>query len=247
MVFRGQTRIGACLILVAFTAVASSARTYSWEVRQQHLHGGPNGTLRITDDSISFQEHGKKKPQTYQWRYEEIQQLTLGTSELDVLTYEDSAWKFGRDREFVFDHLPPSLAIEAYPVLARALDQRFIAAVPVERNSEWQIGAKLDQGLGGSVGTLFATQDGLTFETKKKDESRTWRVKDIDNISSTGPFSLTITTNEKSGAFRGGMRQFHFQLQQALSERRYNELWRRVNHTKGLTFLDSGARGGERQ
>lgn len=225
--------------MLAMAVPASSAQTYTYEVRHRHLHGGATGILRISPDGIAFAEQGKKKkPETWRWRYEDIQQLTVGNSELHVLTYEDSKWELGRDREYVFDQLPRDLAVEVFPMLSRLLDQRFIAAVADKRPPEWKLGAKLDHGLSGTIGTLTMTADELIFSTKKPGESRSWRLMDIENVSTTGSLDLTIATDEKSGVFRGGMRQFHFQLQQALPVERYNELWRRVNRTKGLTFLE---------
>jgi hypothetical protein len=67
-------------------------------------------------------------------------------------------------------------------------------------------------------------EDRIVFKTAQKDDSRTWRLRDIENISSSGPFDLTITTLEKP---------YRFQLKQMLSEARYNELWRKLNDTKG--------------
>ena len=199
------------------------------------------GTLRISPDSISFEEHGKKNTtDSRQWRYEELQQLTVGASELRVLTYEDSKWKLGRDREYVFDRIPSDLATEAYPLLTRILDQRFIAALPdKQRAPEWKVGAKLERGLKGTLGTLVVSRDLIVFDTEKPNEARSWRITDIENISSSGPLDLAITTSEKTGMFRGGDRQIHFQLLQNLSEERYNALWREINRSKGLTFLDS--------
>jgi hypothetical protein len=241
MVLRRKTKscCGLILLGVALASPKASAQTYTYEVRHRHLQGGAMGTLRISQDGISFDEHGKKsKPEAYRWRYEEIQQLTVGGAELRVLTYQDSKWKLGRDREYVFDRIPRNLAVEVFPMLTRSLDQRFIAAMADKRAPEWKLSAKLDHGLSGTLGTLSVTDEEIIFETKKPDESRTWRLSDIENVSSTGSLSLTLTTNEKSGLFRGGMRQFHFGLQQRLSEDRYNELWRGVNRTKGLTFLE---------
>lgn len=241
MVLRREAQSFSGLILcgLAFlaTAAPAAAQTYTYEVRHRHVHGGAMGTLRISPDGINFDERGKKnKPEKYSWRYEEIQQLTVGGSELRVLTYEDSKWKLGRDREYVFDRLPRDPGVEVNPMLSRTLDQRYIAALADKRPSEWKVGAKLGHGLSGTLGTLTVSGDELIFDTKKPDESRSWRLMDIENVSNTGSLDLTITTNEKSGLFRGGMRQFRFQLQQALSEERYNELWRRVNRSRGLTF-----------
>jgi len=203
--------------------------------------------LHISPDGISFEERGKKKEaDSRSWRYEEIQQLTVSPSELRILTYQDSKWKLGRDREYVFDRLPEDLAFETYPLWTSKLDQRFIAAVPApEPAPEWKAEAKLDHGLSGTLGTLMIGREQIVFDAGERGASRSWRLIDIENVSSSGPLDLTVTTTEKSGLFRGGSRQFHFQLQQPLIEDQYSALWRRVNRSKGLTFLDSVAAAGE--
>jgi hypothetical protein len=126
-----------------------------------------------------------------------------------------------------------------YPTLARLLDQRFIAAVADMQTSGWKINAKLDHGLRGEIGTLMVSDDAIAFEARKPNVSRSWRISDIDNVTTTGVFDLVVTTNEKAGAFRGGMRQFHFQLQKAMTNEQYESLWQAVNRSKGLVFLES--------
>jgi hypothetical protein len=100
------------------------------------------------------------------------------------------------------------------------------------------MGAKLTQAVHGTPGTLAFAREQIVFDARKRDESRTWRMSDIENISSSGPFDLTLTTAEKSGLFRGSIRQFHFQLQSKLTEEQFNKLWHQVNRRKGLRFLD---------
>ena len=253
MAFRIETNALSGLSWLSLMGVMGSlmppilAQTYTYEVRHQHWRGGAMGTLEASPDSLSFEEHGKKnKTDSRQWRFEEIQQLTVGASEFRILTYEDSKWKLGRDREYIFDHLPAELATQLYPLLTRRLDQRFIAALSNEDPvPEWKVGAKLGRGLKGTLGTLVVSRDLIVFNTEKPNEARSWRITDIENISRSGPLDLAITTSEKTGMFRGGDRQFHFQLQQNLSEERYNALWREINRSKGLTFLDSQPRGAQ--
>ncbi|MDE3197270.1 MAG: hypothetical protein KGN84_13050 [Acidobacteriota bacterium] len=245
MVLRGQTgSLGRIIGLVFLAAAAISpawGQNRSYEVRHRHIHGGSAGTLTFTQSGISFTEHTKRKRkvESWKWSYDEIEQLTIGAAAIHVLTYEDSAWKLGRDREYAFDRLPPNLASDVVPMLAQKLDQRFIAAVAGKQPAEWKIDAKLDRGLRGAIGILSETASGLVFETRKPDESRSWRMADIENTTTTGPFDLIVTTYEKTGAFRGSTRQFHFQLQKPLADDRYQSLWRRVNRSKGLTFLES--------
>jgi hypothetical protein len=235
------------LLLFGAAAPIAWAQSYTFEVRHRHWRKGAMGTLRISPDEISFEEHGKNgKTDSRSWRYEEIQQLEVSPSGLRILTYEDSKWKLGRDREYIFDRVPKDLAVEAYPLWTSKLDQRFIAAVPApEPVPEWKVGAKLDHGLSGTLGTLMIGKEQIVFDTGEREGSRSWRLIDIENVSSSGPLDFTVTTTEKSGLFRGSGRQFHFQLQQPLKEDQYSALWRRVNRSKGLTFLDSATAEGE--
>jgi hypothetical protein len=112
-----------------------------------------------------------------------------------------------RDREYIFDRVPKSLAVEIYPLWAAKLDQRFVAGFSVSESSpEWKGGAKLKRGLSGTLGTLTLEKDRIIFDAGERSGSRSWRLIDIENVSRTGSLDLTVTTSEKSGWFRGGMR-----------------------------------------
>jgi hypothetical protein len=237
--FTGLGLIG-LLVLTGASPQGAAAQGYTYEVRHQHWRKGALGKLEVSADGISFEEHGKKgKAHSRQWQYEEIQQLTLSSSEIHILTYEDSKWRLGRDREYVFDRLPKELPEQTYNLLNGKLDQRFIAAIPdPDASPEWKAKAKLLGGISGTLGTLVISRKEVVFNAGERGGSRSWRLLDIDNISRTGPLDFTLTTNEKSGWFRGGMRQFHFQLQETLPDSRFYALWRRLNQSKGLTFLD---------
>jgi hypothetical protein len=145
------------------------------------------------------------------------------------LTYEDQKWQLGRDRDFVFDRLPEGMTEQVYPLLTRSLDQRFIAELAdPDVHALWQAGAKLRHGLGGSQGSLLIGDDRIVYRAKAPGESRTWRLQDIDNIATAGPFDLAVTTLERSDWRHAGPAEFRFELKQPLSEDRYNELWRRI-------------------
>lgn len=90
---------------------------------------------------------------------------------------------------------------------------------------------------GGAEGVLRASAGALVFDTARKGRSRTWRYTDIDGVSTSGPFDLTVTTFERSRADYGDRKNFRFQLKQPLGEARYNELWRRIQQGKGLKFI----------
>jgi hypothetical protein len=79
----------------------------------------------------------------------------------------------------------------------------------------------------------------VVFRADAPQQSRTWRIGDIDNVSSSGPFDLTITTFERAGTSYAGHKDFHFALKRPLAEAEYNALWATVNQAKGLKILNS--------
>jgi hypothetical protein len=247
MAFRSQAEISALLILVC-SGWLPAAEPIAVRVRHQHWRHGTVGTLRVADDSIVFEEAGKHRDHSRQWRFEEIQQLTLSPDHLRILTYEDRRWQLGRDREFVFDNLPEDLSPKLYSLFSRRLDQRFVAAVPdPDLRPSWEVPVKLLYRSGGWQGTLVVGKENIAFRTEAPEKSRTWRIQDIDSISSSGPFDLTITTFERSGANYAGHKDFHFELKRAMADADYNALWRSTNQFKGLQILNSASQSGEKQ
>jgi len=204
-----------------------------------------SGTLVITEQGISYQETSKKKdkkPEDLhhgQWNYEDIQQLLVSPQTLTIVTYKDrSKLLLGTDQQWEFK-LPQGKSFDAtYEMLKNRLDQRFVAAF-AEREIRpfWEIPVKLLGRVKGSEGILEVAADRIVYRTDAKDESRTWRLEDIENVSSSGPFQLTLTTYERAKSHYGNLKGFNFQLKRALSEKQYNQLWRRVNQDKGLEFL----------
>lgn len=235
MAFRIEKAIG--IILILNTAVFASDLTA--QVRQKHLRKGATGQIEISTAGISFQETGKHAGHWQEWKYEDIQQLTLRPDEITILTYESAKWELGRDREYVFDQLPDGFAAQVYALLDAKLDQRFAAHLSdAAVKPEWQAPAKLLRRFGGAQGALLVGEDRIEFKAEKG-ESYTWRLKDVQNVSSSGPFDLSITTLESSDVLHGRTSEYRFQLKEFLSEARYNELWQKVNAANGLQVLFS--------
>jgi hypothetical protein len=213
MAFRIKAAALACLM--AWPAVCAEYR-----VRHVHLRNGVEGRLTIGEDGIAFVEAGKHTDHSRRWKFDDIRQLTLSPAVLRVQTYE------GRNREFVFDGLPKELSATWYPVFSRRLDQRFVAALADEQvKPEWQVPVRLAKKVQGD---LLVGGDRVVFRTDAPNESRTWRISDIDSVASSDRFDLTVMTRE---------REFHFELKQALAESHYQELWRAVNRAHGLQIL----------
>lgn len=226
MAFRFEAKTFASLMIAAGLAHAAQ-QTYKAEYK--HLPRSSTVSLVITDDSISFDEAGKKAKH-FVWKYEDIRQLTLSPGSLRVLTYDDNRLLAGRDREYFFDKLPPKLAEDWYPVFSARLDKRFVAALADPQIKPlWTLPAKMLHGPVGSQGTLEVGADSIVFRAGPGGESRTWRMSDIDNVSSSDSLDLSITTRE---------REFRFQLKRELDEANFQTLWQKVNRAHGLKILN---------
>jgi len=201
--------------------MASAAQ---FPVRHEHWHDRCNGVLTVDEKGVSFA--GEKK-HAWSWQYRDIQQLTLSADTVSVLTYEDRTYRFT-------GKVP---AMELYALLKDRLDQRFVAALDRETSSPaWTFPVKLCVRK-SSEGTLTFDANAVTYSTPAKDSSRTWRYSDIDNISSSGPFQLTITTFERG---LGDRRSFDFALKERMSETTYNVIWLQIQQKNGKIETAAG-------
>lgn len=194
-----------CIILAGVAALSAA----QFPVRHQHFRKSCDGAMTIDERGVSF---AGPREHAWTWPFQEIQQLKISPEGVAVLTYEDSKLKITGDRRFVFTGKIPAESL--YPFLRDHMDQRLVAAIAREIPGSWSIPAKHLHP--ASQGAVAFGPDTIVYATKSPGESRTWRVSDIDTISSSGPFELTVTTLEKT---------FHFQLKHPLPESRYDELW----------------------
>ena len=108
--------------------------------------------------------------------------------------------------------------------------RRIVAAVPDgQLTALWRIRAKLLEGWGGSEGMVLVGEDSVVYSSQERNASRTWRLSQIVNVSTSGPFDLTITAFEQDRFRSGSRRDFRFELKTALPEHQYQALWRRLN------------------
>lgn len=207
------------------------------------------GVLSISTQGVSYQQvlsEGSRKarkpptPESVQFDFQDIQQLWVSPDKLVLVTYKDRKWFLGVDKEFEF-LLPKDKSFEpAYAMLKDKLDRRFIAALADSPDAVlWELPVKRLGTLQGSEGLLQVGADRIVYRTDSARQSRTWRLQDIENVSTSDPYEFTLVTYERARAQYGGRKGFHFQLKQPLDEKRFDALWRRLNQHKGLQFLTS--------
>jgi hypothetical protein len=235
MAFRTEKRTGIVAVLALAVAPALFAqKELRFEVRHDHLWKYGAGTLVITERGVSFQELTKKKKvkHAFELNYQDIQELKLSADKLTLVTYKDRKWLLGVDKEYKFTLTQGQSFSETYALLKDRLDQRFVAAVADEQIQPlWEVPVKLLGRVTGSEGVLQVGPDRVVYKTTTKRQSRTWRYGDIENISTSGPFQLSLTTYERAKTHYGSLKGFNFQLKQALDEKQFNLLWRRLNQT----------------
>ena len=249
MALRAEKRAGAFLTALLVSPALFAQQSFQYQAwhghsRPPHIRkAGDFGTLTIDATGVSFQETHTGKPKnshTWHWSYQDIEQLKVEPKSLTVLTYKDNRWKFGADREYHFGLRSGKTFEDACGFLGARLDQRFVAAIAAgPAATSWEIPVKHLVRFGGDQGVLQVGAGEIVYNSAQKNESRTWRDEDIDNISSSGPFQLTITTFERAKLDYGSLKQFNFELKQRLDEARYNDLWLRLNQSKGLKILSS--------
>jgi hypothetical protein len=231
MELRSQT------LACAFLSLSACASELHYDVRHDHWLRAGQGTLRVSPEGVRFKELRHRKHR-WSWRWENVQQLTIAARTIRVLTYEDVRLKLGRDREHRFDLIGPGDFREVWRLLRERCDVRLVAALADPAGAaEWRVAVKLLERFGGVQGSLVATAEGLTFQADLPDRSRTWRWCDLENVSQAGPSLLTVTTLERALADYGGLKNFAFQLRQALPEDRFHRLWERIHAGRGLKLI----------
>lgn len=207
-----------CLILIA-AAWASAAE---FPVRHTHLKGSCAGVLKVDAAGVSFA--GEKK-HVWHWKLQDIRELKLAPDGVYVLSYH------GR-----YDFRGKAPVEQLYGMLKAIMDQRLVmeavetvpAGSPLP--SVWSVPVKHR---GGADGSLVFGDDLVEYASPARDESRTWRYQDIDNISSSGPFQLTVTTFERALAHYNDRKEFNFELKEPITEAKYNQLWLLVEKNNG--------------
>ncbi len=246
-------------IRVLSLAIALAPSTKAWgqdlqfEVRHERALKDHPGRVTFDEHGVHYQQvlterqrarlgKGKKPPklESARWEYQDIQQLWVSPEKLVIVTYKDRKWFLGLDKEFEF-FLPKGPSFEAaYAVLKDKLDRRFVAAVAdSQRDLLWELPVRLLGRIQGSEGVLRVGPDRIVYKTDRPLQSRTWRYQDIENVSTSDRYQLTLTTYERAKTHYGGMKGFNFQLKQPLEEKRFAMLWKRLNRDKGLQFLTS--------
>ena len=224
-----QRFLALCLIGMVFASIAL-AQTYP--ATHDHLRGRCKGELRFNEGGVAFES--ARKQHSWKVPYLDIQQAkALDTGEFRLVTYKDRKWRLGLDREYRLQVADKQFASKVGPLLEKRLERRFVSGfVEGQGRPLWELPAKHLLRLVGTEGSLAVFDDRIVYRAATPGDSRTWLLSDIDNVSTSDPYQLTIVTHERARSHYGGRKGFNFQLKQPLAEERYNDLWRWLEKSK---------------
>ena len=213
-------------ILMLLASAFAGAQTEFEAVRKKLLWLDQSGTLRIDDAGVCFAED-EKRGDVRCWRYEDIQHLDhISPTELELLSYEDVAWKLGRDRAYRFELSSGEISTTLFERMAEQVGKASTErVVETPESTEQRLPAKLLTTFGGSEGTLYFSPEQIVYATKAEKRSRQWSLeRDVQSVWSSDPYRVEVHVFEGNpGAFRKP-RVYEFALKQPLDPGFYRKL-----------------------
>lgn len=220
MELRSQ-KTSVCLIALSLIAPLA-AQNFEFAARHHALPRKHAGTLRLTPEGVTFD----KPKLDIAWL--DIQSFELTDDrQIRVTTYQDRRLLLGKDQSYLFTLAGKPDALAVYTSLKDKLGPRLIARLADTTGTpQWSLSAKHVKAIQGSEGILHVFETKLVYESKRPAQSRTWRIADLPNLSTAGPYQFSIGAEE-------------FRLKQPLEPARYEALWLRLNRPKGLELIST--------
>jgi hypothetical protein len=208
--------------MFAGTVPACLGQVFEFPVRHEHLFKDCTGTLTIRDDGVQYQTDHTEDARS--WGFRDIRTIEVRSrAEIAVVTYEDQKRLGGKDRSFEFVLLEGEADSALSGFLLDRVKKPLMVAVPPEGETpEFELAVKHLRFLGGSRGVLRIHPDRLVYEASDdREDSRVWRMSDIERIGRSGRFRLQVVGSE------GGT--YAFQLMEELPDAVYDYVWLRLH------------------
>lgn len=218
----------AVITMVVFTAREALGQELTLAVKHDHVIGSCKGDLIINSDGIEYRTNHKKDART--WTYTDIKMIKLvSPRELELLTYEASPTRLGRDKVFEFKVLKGELPKVVSDFLAARVARPMASSfVESEEKAVYEIPARHHHRLGDCEGTIKVYADRVVYQSEQADSSRVWRWSDIQSISRAGPYRFAITSYEPK--LGGPTKVYNFDLKGRMGDQVYDYLWAKLYH-----------------
>ena len=198
------------------------------KVRHEHVVGRCEGTLTFTAESVWFET--KEKNHSRKWPYADVKYFEIvSTGEIEIHSFESQGIeRLGRDKDFRFRLGSGAITDDLYQMLVEKSPRAVVTHVVFHGTEIVQeLPVRHRHRVGGCQGTLTIATDKVIYRADQKEDSRIWRLDDIQSFASSDPFSLRIST-----AFE----TFTFDLKLPLEQTAYDLLWKAVYAPKIQTY-----------
>lgn len=218
-----MNRLVAALLLISTGGLAKN----SFDALQRRvLWPDAEGALVFHDDAIEFRKSDGKEVR--RWRYSEIQSFDrISPAEIEILTYEDVAWRLGQDRSYRFTLLSGELDDQLFesvaekigrPVTDRIVEEEGPAAAP-------RLPVKHLKPFGGSEGQLIFGESAICYATDAPKQSREWRLdRSVESVWAANRYQLEVHVYEAGRRDFDDTRVYRFQLKEPLDPDFYRNL-----------------------
>ncbi len=213
--------------LMICAAVSAMGQSYEFQVEHRHTLRNHTGKLIITPEQIEYRTGHKNESRV--WRYNELQQITVGSpTEIVLKSYEDQKRMLGLDRVYKFNLLDGQITPEISALLlAKSTRPPATSVMPTNDDAPaFIVPVKHLHRFGGCTGVLKIFNDRMVYAAEtESDDSRYWRYTDVRGFSQSERFRLEIFSLEESIV---GSKAYNFQLREDLPSGAYDFIWQRV-------------------
>ena len=216
------------LTLVLFQNAAPTKEPLTFNVRHQHTIGACEGTLTFSEDGVRYET--KEKNHSRKWSYPDVKYFEIVSErEIEIHSYESQGVaRLGLDRDYDFRLTAGNITDDLYQILVQKSPRAVVTHVVFHGTEIVQeIPVRHRHRIGGCAGTLTIAADKIIYRAGQKEDSRIWRLEDIQSFASSDPFSLRL-----SSAFE----TFNFDLKLPLEQKAYDLLWNFVYAPKIQTY-----------
>ena len=220
-------RVLACLLAMGAVAAAETVFEVRWK---KAVRPDQRGVLRIDDAGLAFRPSGKEDAER-SWVYADIQHFDrLSLTEIEVLSYEDSAWRLGLDRRYRFVLEEGEFDDGTYSAIVSKIGKPAtdrVASLPT--GAELELPAKHLKLRGSSHGTLFVTPERIVYASATPRRSREWRLdRDVVSVWSSDPYRLEVHVHDGRAGYGRQPTPYRFALKRPLDRPFYHRLKMRL-------------------
>lgn len=213
-----------CILVLLFLAQPLAAQTFT-VIHEKSLWPDGHGTIDITDEGIHYTS--EEAQENRNWPYRDIQFLDrISGREFTILTYEDEARYFGRDKSYHFVIVEGELTDGIFQKIVERMNRPVTnRAVLGKVAVQYEIPVKHLHTFGGCEGVLQFTGDSIIYATEHEEDVRVWKLdRDVQSVWSRDRFQLEIHAYENNRREFGRTHVYNFTLKTPLDPTLYRNL-----------------------